>query len=159
MAQRSQDYPLTSLRFKLSIQGMDDNFASFSYCSGFSYQQKSIFGKFGDSGINGGNPIPVGVEFSKITFRRGVIEDMKLFNMALKAAHGYKGVPDILSDNNLILTVMKDDGTPGMIWIFKNVGLSSYQLGEMDAMRGEVLMESFTFGFLDVERKLPETSG
>ena len=156
MAQRNPGYPLTTLRFKLSIKGVDDNFASFSWCSGFSYQQKSISGRFGDGGVTGNYKMLVGYEFSKITFRRGVIEDTKLFDMALRAPHDFQGVPSILDDSTIILTVLKNDGAPGMIWTFTGCSLCGYQLGEMDALRGEVLMESFTFAFKNVERKVPE---
>ena len=63
MAFRSEEYPLTAMRFKLSIKGVDDNFASFAYCSGFSYKHTGIFGRFGDSGLKGGNNMLTGYQF------------------------------------------------------------------------------------------------
>ena len=156
MAKRSEEYPLTALRFKLSIKGVDDNFASFAYCSGFSYKPKYISGKFGDSGYATTHGMLMGYEFTPLTFKRGVIEDTKLFNYVMQVPHGFKNVPKILDDKTLILTVLKDNGKAGAIWTFKKCSLSGYQLGPMDASRSEILMESFTFGFRDVEMQIPE---
>lgn len=157
MAFRSEEYPLTAMRFKLSIKGVDDSFASFAYCSGFSYKQTGIFGRFGDSGVTGGNNMLTGYDFTPITFKRGVIEDKDLFQYVMRAAHDFKNVPKILDDKTIILKVMKDDGEPGVIWTFKDCSLSGYQLGPMDASRSEILMESFTFKFFDLEKEIPLT--
>lgn len=155
MAFRSEEYPLTAMRFKLSIKGVDDNFASFAYCSGFSYKQNGIFGRFGDSGLAGGNSMLTGFEFSPITFRRGVIEDKDLFQYVMRAPHEFKNIPSILDDKTIILTVLKNNGDPGIIWTFKDCRLSGYQLGPLDASRGEILMESFTFKFFNLEKEIP----
>ena len=155
MAFRSEEYPLTAMRFKLSIKGVDDNFASFAYCSGFSYKQTGFFGRFGDSGLKGGNNMLTGYQFSPITLKRGVIEDEALFQYVLRAAHEFKNIPNILDDKTIILKVLKDNGDPGVIWTFKDCALSGYELGPMDASRSEILMESFTFKFYDLEKEIP----
>lgn len=155
MAVRSEDYPLTSMRFKLSIKGVDDHFASFAYCSGFSYKTSSFFGRFGDSGITGGNTMLTGYDFTPITFKRGVIEDVDLFKYVIRASDDFKNTPNILDDKTIILTVLKDNGDAGVMWTFGDCALSGYQLGPLDASRSEILMESFSFKFYTLEKSIP----
>lgn len=159
MSELMQGYPLGAFRFQLSIPGVDKAFAAFSYCSGFSYQQKSLPVRFGDDKPLTVNVVPYSGEYSKITFKRGVIQDVDLFNFALRAQTDFKPAPGnkaFSKGKDLILTVFKDDGKPGMRWVFHNSTLSSYELGAMDALRNEILIESYTFAFADgVDRVIP----
>ena len=160
MAERKQGYPLGSFRFRLSIPGVEDSFAAFSYCSGFSYNQKVAGIRFGDDPPMVGHGVFYGGDYSEITFRRGVIENTDLFNYVFRAQNDFKR-PDgnkVLKDGtDLILTVYKDDGTPGARWTFHQATLSGYRLGEMNASDSGILLETFTFKFfMGVDMEIPK---
>ena len=159
----------TSCRFILSIAGLESdhdkqNIASFARCSGFSYNAKSLVGRFGgDDFYTGGYRIRLGMEYSKITLSKGVITDDRLFNLATASQHKYtdqSGAASILKDKAIVLTAQTYSyNSQGkrvlneVNWRFLNVAAIGYELAPFDASRGEILMENFSFFFWGVERE------
>ena len=146
-------YPMGAYRFELYIGNNTEIAASFSACSGFHYKSQSSYFRFGDDPVTGGTWLNTGVDFSDISFSRAVEKDKDLFNNALTAGHDFKSGPDIFNGSEVITLKVRDNkGRVGLALQFDEAGLVGYELSPMDAMKSEVLMETFTFAFRTVKR-------
>lgn len=151
--------PLKSFRFMVEAES-DGNrvVAAFAQFSGVNMTVETIQARAGDDIFGVQEQIPVLTRFEPVTPSKGVVGDNEFMDWVYMAAAGIAAGPKGGKQLYRTLNVVAWDGMydRGVIWTLKNALPIGYSLGQMDAGRSEVLVESLTFAIGGMDRAVME---
>ncbi|HEX2927229.1 MAG TPA: phage tail protein [Ruminiclostridium sp.] len=127
--------PFRNYRFKVQCEGL--NVASFSDVSGFDAQTNSVDYREGDETLLTTRKLPGLAKYGNITLKKGVIEDLNIYNWAISMPTQGK-----IIRRNLTITLMDEAGTDKASWQIENAWPVKYSLSEFKAQGNEVMMET-----------------
>jgi phage tail-like protein len=136
--------PYRAYNFKLVIQGITEG--HFTECSGMGIRVQALeYREGGQSQVV--HRIPGRVEYASITLRYGLTASRELFDWFMTAVKGRvvrKNVSILLVDSEGILEVMR--------WDLINAWVTEWRGAALDALTGEMAVESLVLVFETLER-------
>lgn len=127
--------PFRNYRFKVQCDGL--NVASFAEVTGFDAQTNSADYREGDETLLTTRKLPGLAKYSNITLKKGVIEDLNIYNWAISMPTQGK-----IIRRNLTITLMDEAGNDKAAWQVSNAWPVKYSVSEFKAQGNEVLMET-----------------
>ena len=138
------NYPYRKFRYEVVFQG-GDMFArtSFSEVSGIGQQVQVVEYRNGNDLRNTPRKYPGLTTFSNVTFRWGQCDDTDLISWICQVAPSNEAGPTGLVNRvNIQVTLMTDDGKPGVVWTLLNCWPVSYTAPDLNAMANEIAITS-----------------
>lgn len=127
--------PFRNYRFTVQCEGL--NVASFAEVTGFDAQTNSADYREGDDALLTTRKLPGLAKYSNITLKKGVIEDLNIYNWAISMPTQGK-----IIRRNLTISLMDEAGNVKASWQIENAWPVKYSVSEFKAQGNEVLMET-----------------
>ncbi len=129
-----------SYKFKVEIDGVFS--AAFSRVSGIGVRVDTVPYRVGTDASTAPSDVPGLTNYDRITFSRGVVGDYDMLDWIWSVCAGDYAPTGARIHRNIVLTVLRPDGSDGPRWFLGNVLPVAYQMTELNSQDGEVLLES-----------------
>ena len=144
MARRQTD-PYASFNFRLEINGIVK--AGFSEVTGLNAEANVIEYREGVDAISA-RKLPGLIKFGNVTLKRGVTQDLDMFNFFKNVANG-----DIQRDDIMSVVLLNEKREEAARWNLRNAWPSKWTGPDLKANANEIAIESLELAHEGVERQ------
>ncbi len=139
-------YPPVGFRFRVKFAGISgDNEMRFAQVSGLKAEVQMEEYKEGGSNMLNIN-LPIGVKFSEVTLKRGLLVGSAIFEWFLAALNGF-----VFTPVDITIDLLNDKGEPLLSWLLMGALPKSWSISDLDAGNSTLAMEEMVLsirGFL-----------
>ncbi len=144
MARRQTD-PYASFNFRLEINGIVK--AGFSEVTGLNAEANVIEYREGVDAISA-RKLPGLIKFGNVTLKRGVTQDLDMFNLFKNVANG-----DVQRDDIMSVVLLNEKREEAARWNLRNAWPSKWTGPDLKANANEIAIESLELAHEGVERQ------
>ena len=134
------NYPYRVFRYEVQIDGL--NRAGFSEVSGMSHSVDAVEYREGDDYRNTPRKLPGLTKFGNVTLHWGVTTDTEFLAWIHSVAPTNSARPTGMVRKNVTITLIDDKGETGPKWHLINAWPVGYTVPDLNAMGGEVAIQS-----------------
>ena len=134
------NYPYRVFRYQVEIDGISR--AGFSEVSGMSASVDAVEYREGDDLRNTPRKLAGLTKFGNVTLRWGTSDDSDFLDWIYSVAPTNTAPPTGMVRHNVTITLIDDAGSPGPSWNLINAWPVGYTVPDLNAMGGEVAIQS-----------------